>query len=1416
MKRFSALMALALLVVAVAAMSCITVVPAAAADQNVIYISDNGTGDGSSPSSPLKAETRVENTNAASFITDSDTSNDYMYYSNLKLYENSVLYQAAEKLAKTGGEIVLVGDVVIDYSKTYAATRTTSRDFYMPDHGNNRIKITAQNGACLVITEGSYLNLNGETVFDDITIKTRTGRNSGRYCDYDLAICCTFNRKTVFGEGVTCVNECVKADGVDERQYYLSISGTKRYGDVTGDTNITINGGTWDYVYGGMFGNPGDVHRGDTVINVGGGHIKGFLVGESRDNNVHHYGNVEINVSGGTFDGAIYISNSLGTGYKDSTADVTITGGEFKSSSLIRRYTGTLKTGAFFPYTTVDLSSFDSADFAKKIEADRIIYPAKMVNSVTLKSEPKSGLCYLGEEYDAEGMVVAVSYTNGATAEIAYAKGNEHFDFSCDSSSEKSAVVTGTYGGKAIAGLNKTVNVIKTPVPAVIGAQISTENVNGGLRFVAEMQRSAEKYVNITDYGFIIWDGSVMGAETVEDFEKFYGGEKTGAFGKKFRAEYDELGYYNNDEKTTFSAVFDGIRVNDYEVVYNAVAYVVYEYNGEVKTEYSKQITRSVLEVAEKAIDSGLEDNDWIQANVIDAYEAYVEDTADRILAVKDAENAEMLRDEVMMELDRNMSFSWTPSTTFDLTEAVTVGGVTYSGSNKYVAGTKYYGMPYVTNSKAELSEFAWHVKSYMGTNVYMGPVEGVEDFYSATSGTYVEKEYNNIQTNKYKVDEKYYELTSFFPASDYYGMVVNIWNKVGTNKVWLNSLQSFIPAYGRGTVAVGGYDYTVSKNDTLAITQANGKDKMFAAYAQVKRGDVIMCYKNGGRSIYMVMEDAGSASVNVVTFLPEIVAKNGGYTHFKQQTLTFEGMYNSGYIPVTIPELAMGTQSRTAAYVVDFDGAAAMKSGRLNGKVLSNKQILSVTVKLSRFGEDGVFYDETVYCNSISDQNVNSFDLSEFDMSKYLVNLVEGKEYTLSVIANVANDGTRTLVSYKYTKPYYDLEGKYAYSYNGFNADFSNMEQTSIDLMKEQMNIYWTPATSFKYANLTGTTNFCPNTAFTAGTVYKGILYANTRATLGDFVSVLGSKTWNSSLGQYVYTLGSGDSSYQGTTDWNYVTGNHCSASMYHAYQQMIRLHASSRGNVDMRLLGLKDIYLGVSSYTGSLVKLYGAEAIYESYALAEKGDFVYKNSTGGHTRMVQEVNVVRDPATGRIDPEKSSILMLEQTDTLESEVYGKAANGTSDWTPSSGYDSTWWEHTYTFKLLATGNGAAIILRPTEFNTGESEKHYVGLTKLATKSELENTNRMGGVESNYPIIAVYATVKFDDGTVMKATDRALTGKNFYNLNSLFTSSADIYNGTPGRYILTSKLQNKSYTYTLEVELAIGKVVLQELKVSAS
>jgi hypothetical protein len=77
-----------------------------------------------------------------------------------------------------------------------------------------------------------------------------------------------------------------------------------------------------------------------------------------------------------------------------------------------------------------------------------------------------------------------------------------------------------------------------------------------------------------------------------------------------------------------------------------------------------------VLGVANAAVKESVEDVDWITSNIINRYNTYLNDKADKKVNVYDAANAEKLRDVVINELNAIADFVWTPGNDIDLTEA--------------------------------------------------------------------------------------------------------------------------------------------------------------------------------------------------------------------------------------------------------------------------------------------------------------------------------------------------------------------------------------------------------------------------------------------------------------------------------------------------------------------------------------------------------------------------------------------------------------------------------------------------------------------------------------------------------------------------------------------------------------------------
>ena len=200
MKNFTRYLIAAATLVLAAVIMCSTMLTASAADVRTIYISENGNGDGLTPNTPMGSVDTIKP------ALTGDQYSVWEQYTGGYYYKNSALYRAAEELKATGGKIVLVGDISIDWTKTCAGAveynkdgnvvldadgyvkgaRLDYRDFFMPTHSDKQITITNNGGSArLVLTEGAHLILGGETVFEDIDIVSHDGRTKKRIIDDD-------------------------------------------------------------------------------------------------------------------------------------------------------------------------------------------------------------------------------------------------------------------------------------------------------------------------------------------------------------------------------------------------------------------------------------------------------------------------------------------------------------------------------------------------------------------------------------------------------------------------------------------------------------------------------------------------------------------------------------------------------------------------------------------------------------------------------------------------------------------------------------------------------------------------------------------------------------------------------------------------------------------------------------------------------------------------------------------------------------------------------------------------------------------------------------------------------------------------------------------------------------------------------
>ena len=1399
-------------------------------NKDTLYISNTalGKGDGSSPENAMGPTIVVERDPALG--TDS---REYKYYLGKKVNEsgnvvedptrnfqkNSVLYQAYEKLAQTGGKIVMVGDVQFDFSTSMNYNSIVTRDVYLPDHTNYPIVISAQNGARLKITDGVILNLGGPTVFENMTFATGSTELSAENSQYNRAICASGN-PVIFGKGITCVND----DGETQAKAYIGINGGTRYTNLVSDSNVVIKSGKWAYAAGSSYGMEGYYHTGNIRMVIDGGEFLGNVSAVTRDNSdTLHFGDSELTINGGSFYGAIVGYGRMGTGFNGSVVKITVNGGEFlrsgTSAVFSYRYAQHSRGSGITATTILDLSECTTfTDFSKVSgNFNKVYYPASLCTAVTVNTNTTNTKCFINEGFEAPGLKVTATFKDvnntTKTSTFTYDDVPHAFDFVADTSKAGNTQMKWYVGD--VNFKTTTLDVVSIPVPTVLGAQVRTENSsdNLDLRFVAEVKKPYGNGVNVTDYGFVAINDYYLLDKNLLVLDGFYGPHQVN--GNVFRAEAGSV--YNSDKKMTFAGVYPNLPLNEYNTDISVVAYVKFTYDGKTYVRYSDRITRNVIEVANAAMASRLESDEgknWMQTNLINAFKSY---TSSNMI---DAENANALRAEVVNAFNESATFAWVPSSKIELTyDTKMFGNVpVYDLNNTYNVGTTYYGIPYFEESKATLEEFQSYVTVYGGKNYYVGPIAGYKDIYD---GVITDEKYEKYLPY---VEEDMIVIEDYFPACDY-SVVTNAWNKVTSNKVWTTTIQSFIPNQGRGTVAVGSYNCGSETNTKTIAQTTNGQTKMNAAYALCKPGDALV--STSSSAVYMVMEAATDSNVKVCYNVEKLDTSKK--THFKTETVSFSTLYNNGFIPVTIPELATGLRSETTTVLSNFDGEKAIKDGIMNGVIESSRQIISVNVSILRQGK--AIYEDTKFYNSPEDLNTNRVNLVEFNIANPVKFMVEGATYTIRISAKIGGLSSENtdivLEEYAYTKPVIDATKYAAFSTTFAGYDFESykedLAQGAIDHMYEMYNsYYWSPEFDFQQGQkVSNEGEFVPSKIFYASNIYKGIMYADMRATLRDFSSYMGDMQLNSShtssFGTNVYTFelpedakytdGSGNVRY----DWTMFMGNHCSAAMFHAYNQTSRIGAAgSRHNPDLKLVGFEDdVFYSVSGAfndTRNITKAYGETAMYLSYAQAQKGDYMYRNTGGGHTRMVKEVYVARK-SDGTIDAANSWLRVVEQTDTPVSMKELRDTHGCditdAEYNASNMYSTWYMNKKYTFEKLFEQN--IVIYRPLEYITNESERPYVLLKSPITAKMLENTKYENGkitnyisglIESNYPIIALKIEIKDTSGNVVaNAVVRELGNVYSYNVKTLSSK-------------LSGYPTSGTYKLYLTAELSAGETVL--------
>ncbi len=362
MKKFFCLLCFLLL------FGCLTaaLLPASAAD-NVIFISDSGTGDGSSPENAMGPGSDY-------------TGSKWIF----NLFAQSPINRAIGELAATGGTVVICGPVTLKWAFTNG--NDVDELPIGPNEGwtDNCITITSlydgidyrqTTNAALVLTRNANLKnsiaMQCASIWENVTLRVNHAA-SNCISETNFYFACngkkTELKDTFVVEAYLGSKKLDPTDPSTNSWFFPLLYGDNRYRSCSVNPNVTINGGTWQYICGGIGGfnrfeqDHHGLMEGDSNITFGGTAytIDGISGGSYRTGG-RLTGDASVTITGGTVCGNIDIGGIGGFADTDSTATLTVTGGNFDKVITINDISGA--AGWNVPKATiVDCSGFTGTD----------------------------------------------------------------------------------------------------------------------------------------------------------------------------------------------------------------------------------------------------------------------------------------------------------------------------------------------------------------------------------------------------------------------------------------------------------------------------------------------------------------------------------------------------------------------------------------------------------------------------------------------------------------------------------------------------------------------------------------------------------------------------------------------------------------------------------------------------------------------------------------------------------------------------------------------------------------------------------------------------------------------------------------------------------------------------------------------
>lgn len=337
-------------------------------------------------------------------------------------------------------------------------------------------------------------------------------------------------------------------------------------------------------------------------------------------------------------------------------------------------------------------------------------------------------------------------------------------------------------------------------------------------------------------------------------------------------------------------------------------------------------------------------------------------------------------RDLVEQEMRRMCSVLWTPSTLTVYHMASRSDGIEEAKKSDakhvitFIPGEIYRGLPYTQGGG---SGYGWvsHALSQDDNGVYTLDTMTTE---SLSGGGNLEQ-FNVSRMGNDCADQLFWA----------WAVVANSITFSGTSTMTEET----------GVLKVGEYETSgkySANNNTYDIVERNGREVMYKAYAQLRKGDGMVNMTRGGsghavmivscdpvfladgsidplNSTVTILEQTGANEIKQNKEFDERVGKEVFICEKLDTVWTFEEVFASGYLPVTCKEL-VDASPRAAVEVTDSNENPTVDN-MFTGNVKSNYRISHITIRIYDAGDNLV---QKAICYARQAEKY-SFDLLRF-----------------------------------------------------------------------------------------------------------------------------------------------------------------------------------------------------------------------------------------------------------------------------------------------------------------------------------------------------------------------------------------------------------------------------------------------------